>query len=92
MTGYNRVSGIRWPVTFVIEDGRRFTVPMPAEGDDPELELLVDDGRGAGRYAIGPSLGEQTTGAIIGRALRWWTETTGQFAVIDRPPVIGVRS
>jgi hypothetical protein len=78
-----RTSGfvIEWPVTFDVEDGRRFEVAL--SGDDAgrwALHMRVV-GRDAWRL-IGESYGEATTGAVIGRALRWWYEATGDPIIL----------
>jgi hypothetical protein len=78
-----RTSGfvIDWPVTFDVEDGRRFEVALVQTADGPELRVRPGD---ADWRVIGESYCEQTTGAVIGRALRWWYETTGEPIIIAK--------
>jgi hypothetical protein len=84
MRGYNRVTGITWPVTFSVVGGRQFTVQAPVSGPcGLVLRFRVERGDGAGDYEIGPYYGEQSAGAVIGRTVRWWVERTGIGASID---------
>jgi hypothetical protein len=74
-----------WPVTFLVEDGRRFMVTRPAGPVEPADTLLVHvDGQTA-PVAMGSYLGEQTAGAVIGRTLRWWYEETREPVVLAKP-------
>jgi hypothetical protein len=78
MPGYNRVRGIQWPVTFTIEDGRRFTVEAPersSDGAELEMRLMVEDENGAVDYVVSPIAPATSAGGVIGRTLRWWWET-----------------
>lgn len=84
MTGYNRVRGIAWPITFAVDDGHRFTIHPPERGPEgPVLRCHVEGGPRAGDYEIGEYLGEQSAGGIIGRTIRWWIERTGIGVSID---------
>ena len=84
MRGYNRVRGIAWPVTFVVNDGHRFTVPPPVRSSSSTLlRCRVEGGPGADDYEIGESYNEPSAGAIIGRTIRWWVERTGIGVSID---------
>jgi hypothetical protein len=83
MPGYNRVRGVRWPVAFWVTDGREFIVPAPVPGPDGLiLRCRVDAADAASEFDIGPYYGEQTAGAVIGRAIREWIRRTGQGIVI----------
>ncbi len=73
---------IEWPVLFQVEDGRRFRVTRVA-GSEDSLVARVDGS--AGDRTVGAYLGEQTAGAVIGRTLRWWYETTRDPVVLAKP-------
>jgi hypothetical protein len=80
-----RTSGfvIEWPVTFDVEDGRRFEVALSEDGSG-HLQLRMHVAGDDAWRAVGESYSEQTTGAVIGRALRWWYETTGEPIIIAK--------
>jgi hypothetical protein len=84
MTGYNRVRGVAWPVTFRVDDGHAFTVYPPERGPGGSvLRCRVDGGARAGDYEIGEFFGEQSAGGVIDRTIRWWVERTGIGVSID---------
>jgi hypothetical protein len=77
-----RTSGftIAWPVRIPVEDGRTFLVEQT---DDGVLRVSVE---GSGEWrSIDPLVygaGVPSEGAVVGRTLRWWRETTGEAVII----------
>jgi hypothetical protein len=74
---------IGWPVRIPVDDGRTFIVEQTGDGD---LRVRVD---GTDEWrTIDPLVygrGVASEGAVIGRTLRWWHETTGEAVIIGRP-------
>ena len=71
---------IRWPVRIAVDDGRTFVVEQAPDGI---LRVRVD-GTDEWRM-IDPHLyghGVPSEGAVVGRALRWWHETTGEPVIL----------
>jgi hypothetical protein len=78
--GRTRGFAIDWPVTIHVEDGRTFIVEL---APDDNLWVRVDGSDE--RRSIDPSLygfGVPSEGAVVGRTLRWWHETTGEPVAI----------
>ena len=77
-----RTSGfaINWPVRINVEDGRTF---IADQTDDGDLRVCVE-GTDTWR-TIDPSVygsGVPSEGAVVGRTLRWWRETTGEPVIL----------
>ena len=78
MRGYNRVRSLTWPVVFQIDGGQRFTVDAPVRGPEGlRLRCRVESGQDVVDREIGAYYNERSAGAIIGRTIRWWIESTG---------------
>jgi hypothetical protein len=78
--GRTRGFVIDWPVSIHVEDGRTFVVELTA---DNCLRVRVDgtdDWRTMDPQQYG--YGVASVGAVVGRTLRWWRETTGQPVII----------
>jgi hypothetical protein len=74
-----RTSGftVEWPVRIAVEDGRTLVVGIDAEKN---LRVRVDgteDWQDMGSKLLVPSIG-----AVVGRTLRWWRETTGEVVIL----------
>jgi hypothetical protein len=80
--GRTRGFVIAWPVRIYVEDGRTFIVEQT---DASELRICVE---GSAEWrTIDPQLygyGVPSVGAVVGRTLRWWRETTGEPIIIGR--------
>jgi len=78
--GRTRGFVIDWPVSIHVEDGRTFVVELLA---DDRLRVRVD---GTDEWrTIDPQqygYGVPSVGAVVGRTLRWWRETTGEAVII----------
>ena len=74
---------IEWPVTFFVTDGRLFTVepPRPTGAGVRSLVRVTGDGPLEERDA--PLGFMPSSGAVIGRTIRWWREATGQRIAIS---------
>jgi hypothetical protein len=71
---------IEWPVTIRLGDGRTFLVERHGDADLRVCAAGTDDWR-----VMGWPYGVPSVGAVVGRTLRWWRETTGE------PVIIGAR-
>ena len=81
--GQKRMAPIEWPVRIHVEDGRTFVVEQAPDGI---LRVSVEGN--AEWRAIDPAVygfGVPSVGAVVGRTLRWWRETTGEPVIIGRP-------
>lgn len=80
---------IRWLVRIDVEDGRTFVVEPTDDGD---LRVRID---GTDEWwTIDPLVygrGVASEGAVVGRTLRWWHQTTGEAVIVGRPPARLVR-
>jgi hypothetical protein len=80
--GQKRMAPIEWPVRIRVEDGRTLVVEQTPDGI---LRVSVD---GTAEWrTIDPltyGLGVPSVGAVVGRTLRWWRETTGEPVIIGR--------
>ena len=74
---------IEWPVTFYVTDGRLFTVEAP-RGTAVEalcrVRVMGDEGSEERDAPLGVM---PSSGAVIGRTLRWWRHSTGQPVAIS---------
>jgi hypothetical protein len=83
-----RTSGfvINWPVTFDVEDGRRFAVALVQAAYGSELRMRPD---GAAWRVIGGSYGEQTTGAVAHNAVRLFVPLNTFLQIVDAASISG---